>query len=265
MNKIVVPKIKIDKISVLPEKLYILPCHADIWLIHSDADEDTFERLLKTLSHDELIKAERLISTEKRRHFVVSRGILRYLLSRYLNTEPEELEIIYTKNGKPVLTGSDQDKLSYNLSHSHGNIFYGITAGGEIGVDIEKIRSNASIMGIAHRQFTEPELQIVEQTEHEDTLRMFFKIWTRKEAVLKAFGMGLLLPMRNFDVSNVPGNPVQFLEPLPIQDSNEKKTSNWYIFDVNVIENYCTALSVNFIPEIIHIFTISPDDFFRET
>ncbi|MFC1490141.1 4'-phosphopantetheinyl transferase family protein [Candidatus Latescibacterota bacterium] len=217
------------------------------------------ERSCKSiLSHDEMKTSNRLLITKKRNQYISSCSVLRQILSYYLNSDPGALDFKYSPAGKPTLSGVHRGRLSFNISHSHGKMLLGITASDEIGIDIEKVNHSRLINKIASRKFTPSERNLLKICNPEDSAQRFCRLWTRKEAVLKAAGTGLLFPMRNIDVSDIQSGHSVFIEPIP-QKFEIITQSDWYFYDIESFEGFCAAVSMNFIPESINILSVPPD------
>ncbi|MFC1552285.1 4'-phosphopantetheinyl transferase family protein [Candidatus Latescibacterota bacterium] len=231
----------------------------DIDSYHKSHTARSFKNIL---SPDEMKKADRLVIPEKRNQYTSSCSVLRQILSYYLNTAPGELDFKYGPAGKPALSGAHSGTLPFNISHSHGKMLLGITAACEIGIDIEKINNSRLINKIASRRFTQPEMDFLRKCDPVECAQRFCRIWTRKEAVLKAAGTGLLFPMRNIDVSDMQTSHAAFIGPIPPKFEIITQ-SGWYFYDVESFEGFCAAVSMNFQPDKINIFSAPPEYFLR--
>jgi 4'-phosphopantetheinyl transferase len=165
-----------------------------------DAPSERVEQLRASLSEDELKRADRFRMEVHRRRFAVGRGFLRALLASHLGAAPDELRFAYGPQGKPRLEGPGR-YLRFNLSHSRDLALAAISRGIEVGVDLEKIRSQVDLEGIARRFFSPAEAaDLLARPEAERPLA-FFRCWTRKEAFIKAKGGGLSIPLSDFRVT----------------------------------------------------------------
>jgi 4'-phosphopantetheinyl transferase len=168
------------------------------------------------------LRADRFYFSQDRRRFIVARGVLRTLLGRYLDRAPESLSFSYTTNGKPALASEPgADPIRFNLSHSHGTALYAVTRGREVGVDLEFIRGDLEAEQIAERYFSHREIVTLRALPTSLQKYGFFLCWTRKEAYIKARGEGLSMPLDQFDVSLIPGEPAALLSTKP--DSDEAR------------------------------------------
>src|SRR5215208_2072739 len=105
------------------ESLSLQTGEVHVWRIELEQPGILREKFRSTLEADELERAGRLHFEKHRNSFVVSRGFLRYVLSRYLKTKPHDLRFSYGEYGKPALDG----RLQFNMSHSHDVALLAIT------------------------------------------------------------------------------------------------------------------------------------------
>jgi 4'-phosphopantetheinyl transferase len=197
--------------------------------------------LKKTLSTDELTRAERYHFKRDRDHFIVARGLLRILLGRYLDMEPSQLRFCYTSEGKPSLANrTPDDALRFNVSSSQELVLYGVTRGRELGVDIEFISPALPGQQIAERFFSPQEVAMLRALPVHLREEAFFTCWTRKEAYVKARGRGLSLPLDRFAVSVSPDEPAALLNT----GSESEGASSWSLKTLNVGTGYAACLAV---------------------
>lgn len=151
-------------------------------------------QLFSILSEDEKVRASRFKFDIHRDRFIVSRGILRHLLSHYLQIKPENIIFSYGKHGKPFLKNVD---LHFNVSHSEDMAVFAF-ANSEVGVDIEKIKTFKE--DVAKRFFNHNEYQQLMQLPKEEQLEGFYQIWSKKEAFIKLIGTGVFVSLQSFSV-----------------------------------------------------------------
>ncbi|NOY70293.1 MAG: 4'-phosphopantetheinyl transferase superfamily protein [Deltaproteobacteria bacterium] len=163
-----------------------------VWEAGLDLPEPDIRRAEALLCEDEKKRADRLIYPEHRRRFIAAHAVLRLILGRYLGLDPEKIEITSDEHGKPCLASHVHcPPLCFNLSHSGSLAIIGVSAGRAIGVDIECVRPVSGMEGISRRFFAKPEARLVESAEEDVRTALFFRLWTMKEACLKACGLGL--------------------------------------------------------------------------
>jgi 4'-phosphopantetheinyl transferase len=139
------------------------------------------------LDSDELARAARFLSETARRRFTAAHGVLRRILSRYTGIAAAALRFERTEFGKPYLLGTP---VHFNLAHSGTLALYAV-ARAEVGVDLEQVRPEVDVLGIARRFLPEPEVLELRALAGEEQRRAFFRLWTRREAYLKARGVGI--------------------------------------------------------------------------
>jgi 4'-phosphopantetheinyl transferase len=149
------------------------------------------------LTPEEQQRAGRFAFQADRDRFVAGRGGLRAILSAYSGVPAADLVFQVGSHGKLSLL-SPATPLEFNVSHSGDCVLAGVTCVFPCGVDIESSRSRRSELAIAERFFCERELEWLKRTEGG-----FFSLWTAKEAIIKAVGRGLSIPLSDVDVTDV--------------------------------------------------------------
>ena len=177
----------------------ILPGHAHVFRLRLDLDQQRLAALSALLNEDERARAARYIPEASRRQFTAARAQMRQVLGALLRREPAELRFNFGAYGKPSLADGD---LCFNLSHSAGLALLGVSRTQEIGVDIKSTHRVVEYDQLAPRFFAATEAAALAALPASERGRAFFSIWTRKEAYIKACGMGLSLPLQDFSVSH---------------------------------------------------------------
>ncbi len=164
---------------------------------------------LDLLSPGEITRAARFTVEHPRRVFVTARAALRRALGTWLSLDPAAFVFLLGPHGKPRL--DPPSSLRFNLSHSGDSIVIALTEGIDLGVDVEELDRHTPTERLARRFFTQAEARAVEQAPEADRNRIFFHCWTAKEAVLKATGSGLTVPVREVEVDPDPDAPPRLL------------------------------------------------------
>ena len=215
----------------------------EIHVWHANLDQTT-SRVLgfeTTLAPDERRRADRFHFQTDRDHFIVARGLLRAILSRYLDLKPSQLRFCYSLYGKPALAKeSGGDVLRFNLSHSHGIALYALTLHRDLGIDLEQIRTDWPSEQIAARFFTPSEVAQLRALPANVWHEAFFHCWTRKEAYIKARGEGVSLSLDKFEVSLAPGDSAALLSVK----GDPQEASRWSMKELTVGPGYAAALVV---------------------
>lgn len=224
-----------------PKTLVLSDNAVHVWRASLHVTVSCQRALAATLTADEHARAERFYFQKHREHFIVGRGLLRNILSRYLDKAPDQLRFCYNSYGKPALTEeTDADGLCFNLSHSYGMALYGLTRGREIGIDIEHFRSDVETEKLADRFFSAREAAVLRTLPEHLRKEGFFNCWTRKEAYIKAQGKGLSIPLSAFDVSLLPGEPAALL----CTQTHPEEASRWSLQALHPAPGYAAALAV---------------------
>jgi 4'-phosphopantetheinyl transferase len=144
-------------------------------------------------------------------------------------------------NGKPCLLPSpNMPHLHYNLSHSESAAMVALTLDREVGVDVEHVRSVVDAASIVQRYFAPGERARWQALPDHEQRAAFFRAWTRKEAYLKARGIGLSGGLDQFEVSLVPGEATRLAPGAGTADS----TPPWHVYDVSPGNGYLAACTV---------------------
>lgn len=161
-----------------------------LWLADLDQPPTPLPELAATLTADERERAGRFRFPEHQARFIAGRGLLRELLSGYLNRPAAALRFRQGLHGKPELAGEEAAAgLHFNLSHSSHRALYAV-ARREVGVDLEKPDRSADYAGIMARICGPRERAAFQTLPLEQRQDAFFACWTRKEAIAKAIGSG---------------------------------------------------------------------------
>ena len=179
-----------------------------VWTLRLDLDRAAQDRLEPLLSAEEVARARRFVHQTDRRRYVCAHGLLRLVLSKYLNLQPEEVAFETGAGGKPRLAGPGP---RFNLAHAEDVGVVAVTAYREVGIDVERIRDVGDVGRLAESCFSPAEQAALGAVAAPFRLRSFFAGWTRKEAFLKALGTGLMRPLDSFDVTLTPGEPARLL------------------------------------------------------
>ncbi len=187
------------------------------------------------LSGEERARAGRFHRPEDRTRSLVSRTALRKLLARYVGSTPAALRFTTGPHGKPALArGSADPALDFNVAHSGGVILLAFAVC-PVGVDVELVRDGVEIAELARRFFAPSEIAAVHAAKAAVRVETFFRIWTRKEAFLKAHGAGLSAPLEAFSTTTESGDPREEVE-------GSTEGAHWYLRDLAPAAGYAGAV-----------------------
>jgi 4'-phosphopantetheinyl transferase len=178
------------------------------------------------LSSDEKTRADRFRFDKDRRRFILARGLLRQVLSRYAQAEPAALTFTYSDDGKPeLLQQGGGQAVRFNLSHSGDVVLIAVTRGRHLGVDVECLDRELHIHEIAQRFFAPEEAAALHRLPVALQRKAFFQYWTVKEAYAKAVGGGLKLVLPKVNLGTLDSAQGSWSRIEPIGDHLETWSS----------------------------------------
>lgn len=168
-----------------------VPESVHVWL--GDLIELPADVLAQALSDDELRQAGRMLQPARKEAFIAGRALLREVLAAHGGAEPAELAFGYSAYGKPHVTWPQRlRRLEFNVAHARGSVLIVVSDRGRVGVDVEDVRHDLPFEQMARQVFTDAELAILERSDFSPS--SFFRLWTRREALLKGMGFGFSAP-----------------------------------------------------------------------
>ena len=199
----------------VPQKIAAGEIHVWAWLLDPKRGVTVPEASeIGFLDAKEMERFHRFHFACDRARFAIAHVNVRRIIGAYLSCEPERLLFRTNSFGKPELAAETQDSpLYFNLSHSRHIALLALSTDTEVGIDIEDIRPIEPEVAESH--FSKSELAALSLLEGEVWLNGFYYCWTRKEAIIKAEGVGLNFPLYSFDVSLTPGVPAKLLGLRP--------------------------------------------------
>ena len=152
------------------------------------------------------IAGQRFAFEHDRHSFLITRALVRTVLSRYAVVPPEAWTFVPNGYGKPEIAGPDPvPPLRFNVSHTRGLVACVVAWERDVGVDVEHLDRPSLGLGLAERYFAPAEVASLRRVPPEEFPRAFLDFWTLKEAYIKARGMGLALPLADFAFHLGPG------------------------------------------------------------
>ncbi len=212
-----------------------------VWSAALDQPQDHVRYLAETLNEAERARAHAIVVARARQRFVAARGLLRQLLASYLHISPLEVQFAYGQWGKPEVVADLWDQpLHFNVTHSGGLALFAVTRLGKVGLDVEQIRRVSKSEHIVSRFFSPAEQAAIQALPEALREEAFFACWTRKEAFIKATGVGLRFPLASFDVSVSSQEPTRLLRV----DGDQQAPDHWSIYSMTPAPGYIGALVV---------------------
>jgi 4'-phosphopantetheinyl transferase len=176
---------------------------------------------LNCLSDEEKVRADRFYFDRDRRRYIACRSSLRALLAQYVGCRPLDIPLAYGRRGKPFLVGA---ALGFNVSHSEDLALIALTREPDIGVDIEFNRLLNDIEAMIRATGSLEERRILAGVDDEDRLRLFYRMWARKEALVKVDGAGLEIALTALTVLRTDG--ADLAEPVFIAGRGPMQVSD---------------------------------------
>ena len=199
----------------------LVPGKVHVWRAPLDDSPERASRYRSYLSADELTRADRCRTPHPQYQFVVTRGILRMLLSQYMEIRPAQLQFETQPRGKPVLRTASSFPIQFNVSHTRGMALIALTTQHAVGIDVEWIDRKVQDRDIAERYFSARESEYLASLPPPERTRQFFSYWTCKEAYLKMQGRGIAKGLAQCEVTMNPGQCQVGLTPLDQQGQGE--------------------------------------------
>lgn len=173
-----------------------------VWEFGLDVPQDDMNDCERLLSSDERERAARYVLPVVRSRFIVARARLRSILGEILGVPGDQPTFTYAEHGKPYLAPPwHASGYRFNLAHSADRALLAVARDHDIGCDLETHRGLRYGPAVARRFFSEGENAELSQYDGEAWTEAFFRIWTLKEAFVKAHGAGLTFPTRSFTVT----------------------------------------------------------------
>lgn len=200
------------------------------------------DRYLSILSPDEYTRYKKYYFEANRHQYLVSRALLRSVLSIYYNhIAPETWIFSRDFYGKPSIANRNVDRLlQFNLSYTSGMVVLAVTSGCSIGVDIEAIKEDANVLSLAERYFRQSEVNLIKSSINVQQYERFYELWTLKEAYIKAKGKGLSIPLDSFSFSFSRNNDVA----IEFDRSVEDDPSLWRLWQLMPGKAYRVAVAL---------------------
>ena len=221
--------LKIPKIELTKQNAIIFTAKLSLMKQHQ-------EELWQSLSGQEKIQAEGFVNNTLKDKYVLSHGLLRYLLSLYAERKPQEIQYLVNQFGKPFLK-DDNCALQFNMSHSKDYAAYIIALEDQVGIDIEWKDRDTNIQEIFELVLSPTEVTNFNQLSSEEKFHEFYDIWTKKEAIIKAIGQGFSYPIKTIEIMH------------SMHDSKSYCIANgnvFYCLNLHNLDNYAGTVALTY-------------------
>lgn len=213
-----------------------------VWLTRQDSDWTARDiaRMGQCLSKDERERGARYRQEPDARAHVITRAMVRTLLSAYDGRPPEEWRFEVGEHGKPRLATGLDSRLRFNVSHCSGRIACALALDVEVGVDVEDAERQVEVSRLSNRFFSAHEAQTLAQLPVEEQQRRFFTYWTLKEAYIKVIGLGLAMPLEQFSFHLERGCPPR----ISFAPGRDEDPSRWRFREQRLDHRHHLAVAV---------------------
>jgi 4'-phosphopantetheinyl transferase len=218
------PNLQQKSIHLWKIDLTTLPGHNAIFFAH--------------LSEEERFRATAFKNSGDCDRYIRVRGIVRTILGYYLGEKARNVTIKYNSFGKPY---HKTNQVFFNVSHSSEMALLAVSISAEVGVDLELIDKTLDFAPIVERFFSETEKKAIHALPPEVKLEGFYKIWTRKEACIKAIGKGLAYPLACFSVPLAQVGIVRIVE----DDNRHSRSTSLGVCMIDPKPGYIANLAYN--------------------
>ena len=195
-----------------------------------------FTRLLSKVPEVIREKILRYSSYQDQVNSLIGKLLIIDYLARHTSADINLKDLAYTEHGRPYILNS----FDFNISHSGDMVVFSAITCAQVGVDIEQIKP--ADFNLMRDQFTTREWYKV--VNNGGALADFYRIWVRKEALLKASGLGLTIPLDQIDTSG---------------DTISLDGTDWHLQDVQIADGYMTAIATSVKDPEIEIMKINLD------
>lgn len=219
-----------------------------VWRIELPGEPLSEEGFLRTLSPEEMNRAGRLRPGQVRMQFVVGRSLLRSLLGREMGVPAAEVRLIAGEYGKPEMVPLEGKAVAFNIAHSRSTVLVALCDSGTVGVDLEYIDRQADIAEVARHAMSARERdELLSLSDPGSQRRAFFRSWTRKEAIVKADGRGLSLPLTSFEIPL--GGQIELSLPIMVPNMDSTKCTTYYVRDIDKFPGMYAAVASTLQPK----------------
>lgn len=217
------------------------PHDVHIWLSPYDQGEAALRTMQALLDQTELARGRAYAAEDDRRRHVVTRALVRSVLSRYAGVAPAAWRFAANPHGRPFIAApAESGGLRFNVSHTRGLIALAVSRHRELGVDVECLDGRQVSPRMAQRFFSAREALALAQPVAGGPAaaqRRLLQYWTLKEAYVKARGQGLNFPFDRFSV-DVEDEALR----LSIEPALDDDPARWYLAQCQPAPGYLLAL-----------------------
>ncbi len=214
----------------------------DLWCAfpREITDAGLIARYHGLMNPEERAKQARFYFEKDRHRYLVTRALVRTVLSRYAPIAPEAWTFITNEYGRPEVASGHvpAQGISFNITHTDGLIIVGVVRGYVLGIDTENVTERKAPIEVADRYFAPDETAALRALPESMHPQRFFELWTLKESYIKARGMGLSIPLDHFSFSFPEGDGIE----LSIDPRQQDSPSRWRFWQLRPTADFLAAV-----------------------
>jgi len=226
-----------------PPSVSLSQTEAHLWCVFPETltDPGLLQDYHDLMCPEERAQQQRFHFEKGRHEYLVTRALVRTVLSRYVNVDPRTWRFQQNAYGKPQIAHPQGTlPLCVNLSHTNGLIVCLVALDREVGVDVEDMERLGMTVEIADRFFSRAEVSALLALPVETQRSRFFEYWTLKEAYIKARGMGLSLPLEQFSFHLEMNRPVRISFDPRLEDDPR----SWQFAQFRLTSRHIVAVGI---------------------
>lgn len=213
-----------------------------VWYYFLDLSDQGVDFFYNLLSEEEKKEINKIKVPVVRNRRVISKAIVKNIISMYLGLNIHKIKFSYNQFGKPVLSEDiNFPGLNFNISHSGSLGMIALVKNNQIGIDLEQIIELADLDDIISLCFSKHEQHLFNSLSGLEKTKLFYKIWTGKEAFIKAIGKGFSFPLQNITFTLNNNKEIRISEISGLKEN----LHNWYVYNSNPRQDYTSAIVVN--------------------
>ena len=222
--------------------LELHPDRIDLWFVFFDEihDDHLLHQYRNLLTEEERGRERRFHFARDRHRYLLTRAMVRTVLSRYAAVAPAQWAFSTNAFGMPTIANdlSAARRISFNISHTSSLIVLAVTGDRALGVDTENIRARPAPLDAANHFFSSDEALALSALPACMQHDRFFQYWTLKESYIKARGMGLSIPLDKFGFDFSQDSRVAISMHPQLND----QPSRWHFWQFRLAADYMVAV-----------------------
>jgi 4'-phosphopantetheinyl transferase len=222
-----------------------------VWLAQLPQLRDSLPALEALLDDRERERAAKFRFAEDRARFVAGRGLLRHGLRHYAPQVP--VELVYSSLGRPMLPGG-HEALQFSISHTRDLVALAFANGAQVGIDLEYMQAAVDQLELAERIMSEDDFRAFALLPHGERKAAFYRVWTRKEAYLKARGEGIATGLRDVSVSFTAEATAS------LTDGRDAGSTGWRLHALSLPEGYAGCVACDAAKRPVLCFSAWPEN-----